>query len=378
MRKGICYFGSYDSEYARNRIIKKGLRANGFQIYECNSHGIVCRRYWNLTRLFFRYVHKFDFIIVGFPGYFDIPLAFILGKIFGKKVFYDIFTSTYETYVLDRKVIDKISWRAKFYYLVDWLGLRLADFVIVDTLAHGKFYSKTYGLSPKKQVLVYVGSDPDYFHPRKVKEETDVLFYGSYQPLQGVEYIVHAASKIPDVKFRLIGDGQQKKKTQDLSQVLKLKNVKFLDWLPVKNLAEQMNKAKIILGVFGKGIKAQIVIPNKVYDAIASKKALITSDTSAVREVFSNNVNVLLVPSANADRLAIAIKQLIENRRERNGLAEKAYKLYKKSFKPDKVVHDLIQFILNENTPALMAGKRAESSEEERTSNFRSRESISR
>src|SRR3990167_6404986 len=339
MRKGICYFGSYDSEYARNRIIKKGLKTNGFQIYECNSQGIVFRRYWNLARLFFRYVHKIDYIIVGFPGYFDMPLAFILGKIFGKKVFYDIFTSTYETYVLDRKVIDKNSFRAKFYYLVDWIGLKLADFVIVDTFAHGKFYNNTYGLNPKKQVLVYVGSDPDYFYPRKMQEETDVLFYGSYQPLQGAEVIIKAASKLPRVKFKMIGDGQIRKSVEDTVKSLRLKNVVFVNWLSLKELAGEISKAKICLGIFGNTHKAKVVIPNKAFDAIASKKTLITSDITAAREVFLNRINVFLVPAANANRLAIAIKQLLKSRGKRNDLEEEAYKLYKKSYEPDQAVN---------------------------------------
>lgn len=346
MSKGICYFGSYDPDYARNRIIKKGLEANGFQIYECNSQGIVFSRYLNLTRLFLTSVNKFDCLIVGFPGYFDILLAFVLGKIFGKRVFYDIFTSTYETYVLDRKVIDKSSLRAKFYYVVDWLGLRFADFVLVDTLAHGRFYSKLYGVARKKQVLVYVGSDPDYFYPRKVKEETDVLFYGSYQPLQGADTVIKAASMLPKVKFKMVGQGQMRNVVEKLANKLSIKNIEFVNWLSLTDLATEIAKAKICLGIFGESQKAKLVIPNKAFDAIASKKALITSGTIAVREVFSNNTNALLIPSANADRLAIAIKQLLKNRRERNDLEEEAYKLYKKSYEPDKVVHSLIQFIL--------------------------------
>jgi len=345
MRKGICYFGSYDSEYARNRIIKKGLKTNGFQIYECNSQGIVFRRYWNLARLFFRYVHKIDYIIVGFPGYFDMPLAFILGKIFGKKVFYDIFTSTYETYVLDRKVIDKNSFRAKFYYLVDWIGLKLSDSVIVDTIAHGKFYNNTYGLNPKKQVLVYVGSDPDYFHPRTMQEETDVLFYGSYQPLQGADIIIKAAAMVPRVKFKMVGQGQMRNAVEKLANELNVKNVEFVNWLSLTDLATEIVKTKICLGIFGESQKAKLVIPNKAFDATASKKALITSDTIAVREVFSNNTNVLLIPSASSSRLAIAIKRLLKNSRERKCLAQEAYNLYKKSYKPNKIVQSLIQLI---------------------------------
>src|SRR3989344_5020157 len=349
MHNGICYFGSYDSEYARNRISKKGLRANGFQIYECNSQGIVFRRYWNLARVFLRSAHKLNCIIVGFPGYFDIPLAFILGKIFGKKVFYDIFTSTYETYVLDRKVVGKISLRAKFYYFVDWLGLRLADFVIVDTLAHGRFYGKTYGLNPKKQVLVYVGSDPDYFHPRKVREETDVLFYGSYQPLQGAEVIIKVASKLPNIKFKMIGDVLSRRSIEDLAKKLNLKNVEFVNWLSLEKLAAEIAKAKISLGIFGKSEKANVVIPNKVYDALATKKAVISASTEAMAEIFnSNHGSIILVDKDNPQKLAQKLEDLLGDSAARRKYAINGYKLYKRMFTPEKVVKNLYKNFNNE------------------------------
>lgn len=345
MRNSVCYFGSYDPTYARNRIIKKGLISKRIKVLECRASGIVWKRYFKLFKCFMKRKNNFQVIIVGFPGHYDVPLAFLLGKIFKKKVLFDVFASTYETYVLDRKVIKSKSLRAKFFFILDWIGMRLADILIVDTKTHADFYSNLYKIKEQKQIVVYVGSDNDYFYPRKLKTETDVLFYGSYQPLQGVEYIVQAASMIPNVKFRLVGQGQQKKKVENLSQDLKLNNIEFLDWIQLKNLAQQMSKAKIILGVFGKGIKAQIVIPNKVYDAIASKKALITSDTAATREVFSNNINVFLVPSANAHKLATAIKQILQNNKQRNSLENAAFDLYKKNYQPDKIVRNLIQFI---------------------------------
>ena len=33
----ICFFGFYDSNYSRIRIMMKGLRANGVHIIECKS-----------------------------------------------------------------------------------------------------------------------------------------------------------------------------------------------------------------------------------------------------------------------------------------------------------------------------------------------------
>jgi len=32
----ICYFGDYNSNYSRNRVIIKGLKENGVNVLECN------------------------------------------------------------------------------------------------------------------------------------------------------------------------------------------------------------------------------------------------------------------------------------------------------------------------------------------------------
>ena len=33
----ICYFGDYDSDYSRNRVIIKGLKENNVAVFECRS-----------------------------------------------------------------------------------------------------------------------------------------------------------------------------------------------------------------------------------------------------------------------------------------------------------------------------------------------------
>lgn len=346
MSKAVCYFGSYDPDYARNRIIVKGLKANGVKVYQCQASGLIFSRYLKLLKYFIKYKDQCHAIIVGFPGHYDVPLAFILGKLFAKKTFYDVFASTYETYVLDREVIKKDSLRSRFFYFIDWFGLKLADYVIIDTLAHGKFYSKLYGLSSEKQILVYVGSDTDYFFPRKVKEETDVLFYGSYQPLQGAEVIIKAASLLPKIKFKMIGEGQTRKYCEDLAKKLKLKNVEFVDWLSLEKLAKEISKAKITLGVFGVSPKANIVIPNKVYDYLASSKAVITGNTDAARELLENYKNAVLVPMGNYLVLAKEISELIIAKKRQN-IAENAHKLFIDKFKPALIVKRLV-FKINE------------------------------
>lgn len=340
--KGVLYFGSYDPDYSRNRIIKKGLEANGIRVFEARASGLVFARYFKLLFIFLRVQKQIKAIIIGFPGHYDVFLAFVLGSLFGKKVYYDIFASTYETYVIDRKIISKKSPRSGFYYILDWLGLKLADHVIIDTKAHGEFYKRCYGLNLKKTILVYVGSDPDYFHPRNLKETTDVLFYGSYQPLQGTKTIIKAVAKLPRVSFKMIGKGQDRKSSEGLAKSLKLKNIEFVNWVPISKLSEEIAKAKVCLGIFGKSKKADVVIPNKVFDYIASKKVVITSNNKAIREI--NNISqkqVVLVEADNPLKLASKINALLNDGELRKNIAINGYSIYKSLFTPKLVVKNL-------------------------------------
>lgn len=343
--KSILYFGSYDQDYSRNRIIKKGLEANNIEIYECRAQGLVFKRYYNLTMCFLNKRNKIRSIIVGFPGHYDIPLAFALGKIFKKNVYFDIFASTYETYVLDRGVINKNSLRAKFFFLIDWIGLKLADYVLVDTKAHASFYKEIYGVGIKKQIVVYLGSDNDYFFPKKVKETTDVLFYGSYQPLQGVDVIVKAASLLPKIKFTLIGEGQTKKEAQNLANRLKLKNVEFMSWIPSNLLADEISKARITLGIFGNTAKSDVVIPNKVFDSVATKKVVITAESISVSEIFNNKKNIYLVPPENPQELSKAVNLLLTDLKTREQMARNGFNLYDSYLRPRIVVKELLKYL---------------------------------
>src|SRR3989344_8962165 len=110
--KKICYFGSFLADYSRNKILIQGLKENNCEIIFCQDSSYGVSHYLKLVKYFIKIHKKCDVILVGTIGLYDIPLAWILGKVFGKKVIFDAFISFYDTYVFDRKVIKKNSFKA--------------------------------------------------------------------------------------------------------------------------------------------------------------------------------------------------------------------------------------------------------------------------
>ena len=56
------------------------------------------------------------------------------------------------------------------------------------------------------------------------------------------------------------------------------------------------------------------MIPNKVFQAIASGTPVVTADTPAARELLRDGESALLVPPGNAETLADALRRLAADR----------------------------------------------------------------
>jgi glycosyltransferase involved in cell wall biosynthesis len=110
-----------------------------------------------------------------------------------------------------------------------------------------------------------------------------------------------------------------------------------MDELRARTLA-----ADVCLGVFGASEKAARVVPNKVYDALACGRPVVTADTPGIREALHDGEDALLVPAADGASLAAAIERLLDqDERARFGAA--ALATYRRAFTPDAVAGALLE-----------------------------------
>lgn len=359
----ICFFGSY-SKNMRTDILKKGLEKNKVSVKECNIplkqpnfvpenflyyllfmlHSlyldIVC--YSKLSFNYFKASKNCDFVFVPYNWKYDAILAFILSRINKKKLVFDPFVLHYETAVEDRQAVSKNSFTASYLKFLDNISCKLVDLVLADTIQHAEYISEKTNTSLKKFSIVPVGVDEEIFLPKNSKEkEFKVLYYGTYIPLQGIEFVVEAAKLLEKegIKFKIIGKGQTTNYCLELARVLGVKNIEFVSKnIPLENLPEEIASSSICLGGhFGKTEKANIVVSTKAFQMLAMKKPVILGNTEANNSFFSHRKEAFFCEIGNSKSLAKAILELKKSPALRRNLSNNAFKKSREEFFSKKI-----------------------------------------
>jgi len=256
-------------------------------------------------------------VFIGFYGHPLVPIARWRWK--GPLIF-DAFVSTYDTLCNDRKLFKPNSLFGRLALWLDRFSCRLADAVIVDTRAQADYFEKNLDVPRSKLYVLYVGCDEQLFKPLPVAapSKPTVLFYGTFLPLHGLETIIRAAKTLEGqgVCFRLIGKGQEYESVRRLAAALAIKNIEFIDPVPLEELPEIIAKTTLCLGGhFGSSEKAGRVIAGKTFQCLACEKPTIVGDNPANRELFTHSQDVWMIPMADPDALAQAVTRLINSPR---------------------------------------------------------------
>lgn len=352
--KTVLFFGIYDPKYSRNQILIQGFRENGWNVAQCRvdpkeHRGL--KKYRELMKVWSNIKSRVnpDLILVAFPGHTVVWLAHFLFS--RKRIIFDAFLSRFDSNVYDRKSYRVWSLRGIFDWLLDWSSCVISRTILLDTEEHIKYFSKKFFVKKSKMLRVPVGANTFHFYPRESKDNLgkfNVYFQGMFIPLQGIQYIVDAAEKLvayPDIVFTIVGDGQEYKEVSDLIAQKRLSNIILSGVQPLEKLPEFISKADICLGIFGNTEKATRVIPNKVYEYIAMKKAVITSDTSAIREFFINEKDMLLCKRADGEEIAKAILRLKNDPELASSLAYSAHEYFVSYMKSKIIVSELLSHL---------------------------------
>ncbi|CAN5581714.1 glycosyltransferase [soil metagenome] len=347
----ICYAGTYERDYPRNRLTLRALRHAGLRVEE--AHLPVFEHLRDKSglspfvlagfaiRLLFAYLRlipnvmlrllRCDFLMVGYIGQFDMLVLGTLARLMRKPVVFNPLVSLTDTLVEDRGKFRAGSVPGRLIHLVDRLSMRMADLILADTRENAGFFATQFDLDRKRIAVVQVGAPEEMFYPgaAEVGDVLDVLFVGKFIPLHGIETILRAAALLErqgvDARIELVGTGQDYAAARVLADELGLRSIVWTDWIPFDQLGTRLREADVALGIFDDGAKAARVIPNKVHQALASGTAVVTRTSPAIEDFLSDGETALLVPPADPRALAGAI-QRFGNSGERQRIAEAGHR----------------------------------------------------
>jgi glycosyltransferase involved in cell wall biosynthesis len=344
----LMWIGCYESDYPRTRVIHSGLRDLGVDVVECH------RPVWELTRhkagaflsptrmlptaarfarawaalaVEQRRIQDVDAIVAGYPAQLDAPFAAACARSRGVPLVVDAMISLSDTLLGDRQRVGRLA--GKSLERLDRFAARRANLLLTDTEAHAAYFVSQFGAAPARIGVVPVGAEPILF-PRRPEQQGRVsaLFYGKLSPLHGLETVL-TASRMPGVPpVCLIGDGQLRHWLDAELARDRPPHLEYESWVPYEQLGARIASAAICLGIFGTSEKARRVVPNKVYQAMAVGRPIITADTPGAREVLTDGDDALLVPAGDPQALATAMIRLAADPELRSRLGRNAHQRF--------------------------------------------------
>ncbi|WP_426092449.1 hypothetical protein [Flavobacterium sp. DSR3-2] len=276
---------------------------------------------------------------------FDLYIA----KILKKTIITDFYISFYDTWVLDRNEVDRFSKQAKKLLSYDVNCISNADYVLFLNSTERKYYLDILNIpyNINKHLIVPLCIEesiktPNSYYSKNFEERVfNICWWGGYIPLHGLEKIISACNilnKEYELNFHLYlfgsSDGKNKEyldliSSLNLSSVISIDNTSTFKNGKLGNFLQ--NNCDLVLGNFGDSEKAKKVLVNKLIDGVAMKSPVLTGESVAPHEYFSENeiFYTLNTPESMAAKMYF-ISQL--DAKEIQNRVDKAYLIYLKEF----------------------------------------------
>lgn len=344
MKTSLLWWGRFDPDYSRNRILRTLLKRNNIQLRDFRPHSSML----GSVEAIVRRPEPADAIWVPCFRHRDFNSARRYADKCGVKLVFDPLISSWDKVVQERHKYPADHHRARRLLRWERSLFSRADIVIADTQLHADFFIEELAAPADRTRVIQVGAEEPLFAslpPRPFTTPAEILFFGSFIELQGPQHIVEAARLVPEARWTLLGDGSLRSHCESLAR--EVPNIHFEKWMPYQELPERIGRADILLGIFGDSPKAGRVIPNKVYQALACGRPVVTRVSEAYpRELYdSQQAGLFFVAPADPVALASMVRSLISDTTGLSSLAEQAATTYEKYFSAQRIGQELLEVL---------------------------------
>jgi glycosyltransferase involved in cell wall biosynthesis len=342
----ICWFGIYRADYSRNKVYISGLKQLGVEIIECQDARRGFAKYVGLFRKYIKIRNSYDFLVVGYPGHSVVWFAKLLSR---KPVIFDALCTMEEGVLVSRGQYGFLGLKALYIKFIDWLAVKCADFVLVETEAQRRFFESKFGKSDKYKVI-YTGVDEEFFFKKAVEKNSEftVVFRGKFLPEAGVKHIVDAAKllKNESINFIIIGNGFLEREIALQIEEYQLPRLTLISrFLSPDELREAMLTSHVSLGQFEDHERLKRTIPHKCFESLAIGLPYITARTEPVSEILQDGESVVFVSSADPEDLAQKILMLKNDPGLAQKIGENGHKIFLQELTPEALALQILNLL---------------------------------
>lgn len=341
----IFYCSYSNLNFSVNAVYIKGLQKNGVKIFSCQ----ITPGLFGLNDLFQKYRkhgRDADCIIVGYDSPQLVPFLKLISR---KKVIYNALCSMYEKMVVSRKLTSKISIKSFYYWFSDFLAVHFVNLVMLESNSQINYFKKIFKASNKKLFRAWTGVEDDIFYafnPAIAKyDDFTVAFRGRLLPEAGADIAVKAAKLLENekIKFKLIGDGMESHKIENLVKNLNPQNLEWIrEFLPNNELITIMQKSHLSLGQLSNHERLKRTIPHKAYESLSMKIPYLTAGNLGVRELLEDRKTCIFCSANDEKDLADKILWARDNWEKLTRIGEEGYRFYKNHLTPEMLAGVLI------------------------------------
>jgi glycosyltransferase involved in cell wall biosynthesis len=181
-------------------------------------------------------------------------------------------------------------------------------------------------------VVIPDAADPGVFRAVTAPGPPRAVYLGQLMPWKGVEVLLHALARVPDLPALVVGgrDGEDPRRDalKRMADQLGLRDrIEWTGWLPAAAAWQRLRAGDMGIVPTRAGDSQELsTSPLKLFEYLASGLPVIASDLPALREIVREGENGMLFAEGDADALAATLASLAADPARRRRLSAGALK----------------------------------------------------
>lgn len=240
-------------------------------------------------------------------------LAFIAGKLTGRKVGVSLIAGPVETYIFGSSPIGKYAYcsplpQSNLINRAILSILKRFD-VITVTGAYTKKYLISKGIE-ENRIFILPHVVDERFRPLDIKKDYDVVFVGRLAPVKHVETLIQATARVkkslPSIHVAIVGDGEERSRLEGLTRALGLTDqIDFVGYQA--NTWEWYNRSRLSVVT-----SEREGFPYTVIESLKCGVPVVSSNCGDVCDIVEDAVNGFIISDyQDYDDFAEAIRKVL-------------------------------------------------------------------